>query len=59
MPSAELMDKAKQKFPVWNDEAAAELDKLKANPPSISTDAKGYARYLVLQELQPVKLRKG
>ena len=58
MPSSELMDKAKRKFSVWNDEAATELDKLRANPPSISTDAKGYAQFLVLQELQPARLRK-
>ncbi len=58
-PSAELMDKAKQRFPVWDENAAAELDKLKANPPSMSTNAKGYARYLVLQELEQSKRAKG
>ena len=59
MPSNEYMDKAKRKFPVWDDKAATELDKMRTNPPSMSTDAKAYALYLVLQDLQSAKPKKG
>ena len=59
MPSNEHMAKAKQKFSVWDEKAATEWDKMRANPPKMSTDAKAYALYLVLQDLQSAKPKKG
>ena len=58
MPSSDLMDRAKKKFPVWDDKAATELDKMKTNPPSMCTDAKAYAQFLVLQDLQSATAKR-
>ena len=58
MPAPDLMERAKRKFPVWDDKAATELDKMRTNPPSMSTDAKAYALFLVLQDLHSAAAKR-
>ena len=58
MPSNEDMDKAKRKYPLWDERAATEWDKMRANPPTMSTDAKAYAQFLVLQDLQSATAKR-
>ena len=56
MPADKLMTEARSKYPKWNQAA---YEKLRDGHPSMSTNAREFAFYLVLKGLRPEPYKRG